>query len=483
LPGLTQETPQNLGNCNSTSWFLSDNRINTWGYDPAGNITSISGMNRGFAYDGENRQKTATINSVVSEYSYDGEGRRVKAVTPSGTSTFVYDAFGNLAAEYSNQAAPPSPCGTQTCYLTVDHLGSTRLLTDSAGSSSTLKRYDYLPFGEELLAGVNGRSTAQGYLASPDMLFEKFTGQVRDTESGIDWMHARFYSGAQGRFQSADPANAGASALVPQSWNAYAYVGNNPMTYTDPSGESWLTWVGLGLAAAATFFTSGAASPLLGISLGTAKTVGTVLLTAGSLASGGTAGAGINALINANNQGAWSERLPTGGALSDPTVIRNLEHTDVGQASLEAFLAGIADSFTFGWTRSTRVSRGLEEPDYCGSAYSAGAYAPLALGAGRAAYAGAAKAIPAVVRAGSTPIGRSLGMSAVRNELKQIFRLGFGGSFRLYTEERIVAKYSGDAATIAYKATKTSTPLNAAGAALGASSATQIIAGCRGQRR
>jgi hypothetical protein len=44
--------------------------------------------------------------------------------------TFVYDAFGNLAAEYGG---PVGPTGTQ--YLTSDHLGSTRLVTDSSGAA------------------------------------------------------------------------------------------------------------------------------------------------------------------------------------------------------------------------------------------------------------------------------------------------------------------------------------------------------------
>ena len=41
-----------------------------------------------------------------------------------------------------------------------------------------------------------------------------------------------------GRFTSADPANAGADPMNPQSWNgyAYAYVNNNPLNAVDTSG-------------------------------------------------------------------------------------------------------------------------------------------------------------------------------------------------------------------------------------------------------
>jgi YD repeat-containing protein len=63
----------------------------------------------------------------------------------AATTVYVYDASGQLAAEYSTQANQ-SPCAT--CYLTADHLGSTRLVTDQTGAIKTL--HDFLPFGEEI---------------------------------------------------------------------------------------------------------------------------------------------------------------------------------------------------------------------------------------------------------------------------------------------------------------------------------------------
>jgi RHS repeat-associated protein len=66
-----------------------------------------------------------------------------------------------------------------------------------------------LPFGEELFAGVGGRTTAQGY-SQPDGVRMKFTGKERDTETGLDYFGARYYSSTQGRFTSVDPENAGA---------------------------------------------------------------------------------------------------------------------------------------------------------------------------------------------------------------------------------------------------------------------------------
>lgn len=47
-------------------------------------------------------------------------------------------------------------------------------------------------------------------------------------------MHARYFSAHVGRFQSADPAIAAPG--VPQAWNRFAYVQNNPVNNVDPRG-------------------------------------------------------------------------------------------------------------------------------------------------------------------------------------------------------------------------------------------------------
>ena len=159
---------------------------------------------------------------------YDGQGQRVSKTVGGQTTTYVYDAFGNLAAEYGGDS---NTCGT--CYVTTDHLGSTRLLTNAGG---VFARYDYEPFGQEIGASYDGRTTTMGFTAMLDDTNPKFTGQIRDYETTLDWFNVRYYSGWQGRFQSPDPGNAGADPSNPQSWNGYAYVGNNPLSYTDPSG-------------------------------------------------------------------------------------------------------------------------------------------------------------------------------------------------------------------------------------------------------
>jgi RHS repeat-associated protein len=89
-------------------------------------------------------------------------------------------------------------------------------------------------------------------LSAPDGVSPKFTGQDRDQETvSDDWFQVRYMDGAQGRFQSVDPGNAGANLGDPQTWNGYSYVGNNPLSYTDPSGMMTLAGTGATVGAAA----------------------------------------------------------------------------------------------------------------------------------------------------------------------------------------------------------------------------------------
>lgn len=117
--------------------------------------------------------------------------------------------------------------------MTTDHLGSTRVVTNSNGG--VIARHDYLPFGTEIQAGSGGRTAAQGYNATDDTR-QKFTSEERDAESNLDYFLARHCSSALGRFTTVDPGNVGARASDPQSWNAYSYVRNNPVNLIDPLG-------------------------------------------------------------------------------------------------------------------------------------------------------------------------------------------------------------------------------------------------------
>jgi RHS repeat-associated protein len=119
-------------------------------------------------------------------------------------------------------------------WLVPDQLGTPRMVATKAGTLASIKRHDYLPFGEEL-GLVAGRTTTQGY-SQVDNVRQKFSQKERDNETGLDYFINRYYSATQGRFTSVDPLMASGLAVDPQSWNRYAHVNNNPLRYTDEDG-------------------------------------------------------------------------------------------------------------------------------------------------------------------------------------------------------------------------------------------------------
>jgi RHS repeat-associated protein len=76
-------------------------------------------------------------------------------------------------------------------------------------------------------------------MTNPVLHVAHSTGKERDSESGLDYFGARYYGSALGRFTSADPKLVPDEFDNPQSWNKYAYAGNNPLRYTDPDGKDW----------------------------------------------------------------------------------------------------------------------------------------------------------------------------------------------------------------------------------------------------
>ena len=238
-----------MGNTPTSNVYDNGSHLAGQSYDLAGNQTSANGDS--LSYDAENRLTAATepvyLGGGTESFVYDGLGQRTEKSSPSETFVYAYDAFGALAVKYApwntvlqeyvrmggqliaTENSGTSPC--QTCYFVWDHLGSTRLVTDQ--NANVVARHDYLPFGEEIPGGWAGRSSEWGATNDTN---EKFTGQQRDLETGLDYFHARYLSSSLGRFTSADPANAGANPYDPQSWNGYSYARNNPLALVDPSG-------------------------------------------------------------------------------------------------------------------------------------------------------------------------------------------------------------------------------------------------------
>ena len=113
-------------------------------------------------------------------------------------------------------------------YYFSDHLKTASVITDSAGVVKA--ESDYYPWGGEIQF-VNNDSNDY-----------KFTGKKRDTETGLDYFGARYYSNGLGRWVSADwsmkpVAVPYANFADPQSLNQYGYVRNLPTTRIDADGH------------------------------------------------------------------------------------------------------------------------------------------------------------------------------------------------------------------------------------------------------
>jgi RHS repeat-associated protein len=225
-------------------------------YDGAGNVTSDPMTGGLMTYDPENRMLTATNGGASGSYTYNADGRRVGRITGGLETWQVYGIGGELLAEYQLVSGTPTlkkeygyrngqllvvwdggeTGDRQLQWLVQDHLGSTRMVVDRSGSLAGIKRHDFLPFGEELGAGIGIRSASNGY--SADSVRQKFTGHERDGETGLDFAQARYYSNVQGRFTSPDNPLADQDPEDPQSWSLYAYVRNRPLAHIDRNGRA-----------------------------------------------------------------------------------------------------------------------------------------------------------------------------------------------------------------------------------------------------
>jgi RHS repeat-associated protein len=112
-------------------------------------------------------------------------------------------------------------------YYHQDHLGSSNILTDRSGN--LVQHYGYFAFGKE-------RYKAN---TSAFKMSNRFTDQVFDEDTGLHYYGARYYDSELGRFMQPDTHVQ--SVTNPQTLNRYTYANNNPLKYTDPSGNfAWL---------------------------------------------------------------------------------------------------------------------------------------------------------------------------------------------------------------------------------------------------
>ena len=124
-----------------------------------------------------------------------------------------------LASQYLSIFVSPVFASDNLYFIHTDHLGSTVAVTDEDGEVVSQTRH--FPYGEDRIPTDSERIITE----------RNYTSQIRDQEtSGLYYYNARYYDSALGTFVSADPVN--------DSLNRFAYVGNNPIMVTDPSGHA-----------------------------------------------------------------------------------------------------------------------------------------------------------------------------------------------------------------------------------------------------
>ena len=227
-------------------------------YDAAGDVTRDGGNQ--YLYDAEGRI-CAVYNGNTSAYTgylYNADGLRVASGSLTALSCnlasngfvlkkqYLLNAAGEQVTEldgsgnwqHSNVWAGAHLDATYDLkglhFHLADPLGTRRIQTNVLGQVES--SFQSLPFGDGFASLPTALATAD------DATENHFTAKERDAESGNDYFFARYYNSAMGRFMSPDW-----SAKIepvpysklddPQTLNLYAYVGNNPLSRTDPDGH------------------------------------------------------------------------------------------------------------------------------------------------------------------------------------------------------------------------------------------------------
>jgi RHS repeat-associated protein len=232
-----------------------------------GSGNAVSENSRQYVYNQNQRLiKAMEGSNVLGEYIYNGNGQRADKLIPSQNkcTVFHYDQngllitestrTGNIKAEYVYLNGQPLAKieNNNIYYYHNDHLGTPILMTDSSGA--VVWQGEYLPFGEPVL--VSGSVTNN----------LRFPGQYFDSETGLHQNWHRDYMPEVGRYVQSDPIlqpiiklnlTGCAKTTVtwrvpslmpkPQMMQAYVYAIDNPIIFTDPTGQNiYGNWCGPG---------------------------------------------------------------------------------------------------------------------------------------------------------------------------------------------------------------------------------------------
>jgi RHS repeat-associated protein len=246
------------------------------------------------------------------------------------------------------------PCASSTAtmcnrFFIRDHLGSVAVVTDDGGN--VLERDLYDPWGKR--RNANGSPDINNTVTSKTT--RGFTGQeMVQNGSGFELvsLNARLYDPTIGRFLSTDPQlpKAGAQAdLI----NPYSYCDNNPLSITDPTGQSFLGILGaiVGIIIAVVLIYTGVGAGLAGLlETGTYGAADAYPVATAAIV-GGISGAADSAIASGGNLDATLEGLGIGAATG--AAFGAVGHfTDIAQGAKSSLF----EDAVFGGAHGTEAS-------------------------------------------------------------------------------------------------------------------------------
>ncbi len=223
------------------------------GYQTAATVAGGGPGSRTVRYDAAgNADRISAGTTSTTHFRYAAGGRYLRVDSEGGNTTVTRYLAGvewltrNGAAferrryiggfliltETGTTAAPTR----QFRYVFTDHLGSMDTLVDQNGT--VIERFSFDAHGSRRSAdGANAWSGLISNYTAPTTR-RGFTGHEHVDSAGIVHMNGRLYDAALGRMLSPDPIVQ--EPFNAQNLNRYTYVLNNPLSYTDPSGLSFV---------------------------------------------------------------------------------------------------------------------------------------------------------------------------------------------------------------------------------------------------
>ncbi|MDB4293572.1 hypothetical protein N9954_09215, partial [Maribacter sp.] len=191
----------------------------------------------GVAEDKEQRRYHKQYSGISPmEIIADTETGNTKILTYIGG-----DAY-SATVVHINQSDPPSGVvGVGYHYVHRDYLGSVMAITNASGAIVEQTQYGAWGVIDKHLR--NGDETDFG---QDSMLGRGYTGHEHYNEVGLIHMNGRMYDAQLGRFLS--PDNYIQDPYNTQNFDRYGYVLNNPLIFSDPSGE--FAWAAVIIGAA-----------------------------------------------------------------------------------------------------------------------------------------------------------------------------------------------------------------------------------------